>query len=112
MDIKNPKYVGDKTPESYLKRVMQLPPVNSYQDELDSLMNRVAVNIKDKLDAICLQALQGGKYGVKVTTYLHDGSMLMEVSPDVPFGEIHYHNDDSASIPPVWQNSPISEYDA
>lgn len=93
-NLENPKYVGDETPESYLNRISQLPPP-SYQDELDSLMNRFAENIREKLDYVCLQALQGGKHGVKVTTYLSDGSMLMEVSPDVPFGEIHYHTEES-----------------
>jgi hypothetical protein len=103
-NLENPKYVGRK-PESYLK--LESPHME-YQDELDTFLHRHAVNVANKLDEICREAIAGGK----VTTYLRDGSMLMEVSPDVPFGEIHYHQDDSGPLPTTIYDSPIGEYDA
>lgn len=80
----------DETPESYLKRISQLP---SPHDELESYLNQYVRRVKERVDEACMRALIGGKHGVKVTTNLTDGSILIEVSEEVPFGEIQYHTE-------------------
>ena len=93
-NFKKPKYVEAETPESYLKRVSQLPDPNPLHEELDTYLNQFARRVRERLDAVSHRALSEGKHGVKVTNYIGDGSMLMEVSEEVPFGEIHYYNED------------------
>lgn len=88
-NLKKPKYVEDETPESYLKRVMQIPPTR-LNLELDEYLLNFKKRIQERLDAVCHRALSEGKHGVKVTTYTSDGSMMIEVSEEVPFGEIYY----------------------
>lgn len=95
--LENPKYVGDETPESYLNRISQLERVKTenltLRNEFDAYTTQYLNQVRERLDYVCLQAMQGGKHGVKVTTNQSDGSILMEVSEDVPFGEIHYHTE-------------------
>jgi hypothetical protein len=95
-NLKKPKYVGEETPESYLKRVSQLPPMETapFHVEFNSYVDQYVAQVRARIDEVCARALLGGKYGVKVTTYLGDGSIQIEVSEDVPFGEIHYRSED------------------
>lgn len=84
-----------ETPEAYLKRISELERAKTadlaMRHELDSYVTQYMNRVRERLDYVCLQALQGGKHGVKVTTNHGDNTMLIEVSEDVPFGEIHYH---------------------
>lgn len=73
-----------ETPEEFVNRLGKFPVPDRYRDEF----NRRA---KEKLDAVCRRAQEEGKHGVKVTSYFENESILIEVSDEVPFGEVQYH---------------------
>lgn len=60
-------------------------------EEFDSYISQFIKQVRDNVDAACFLALESGTKGVKVTTNLGDGSITVEITEDVPFGEIHHH---------------------
>lgn len=68
------------------------PPIRL--DDFDQYISKFAKSVLEQVDAACLLALESGKCGVKVITSVSDGSMVIQVTEEVPFGEIHYHMED------------------
>lgn len=91
-NLSKPKYVEGETPKSYLKRFMQTPPTRLSLD-MDEYLTDFKKRVQERLEAVCHQALSEGKHGVKVVTNTGDGTIMFEISVEVPFGEIHYHTE-------------------
>lgn len=67
--------------------------------DLERAVQQIQKEIVEKVDAACRVAREKG-CGVKVTTYIDDGKMLIEVTDKVPAGEIH-HFDSPAPFKPL-----------
>lgn len=91
-NLSKPKYPEDEAPEPYLKRFLAIPPTRLGL-ELDEYLTDFKKRVQERLDAVCHQALSEGKHGVKVVTNTGDGTIMFEISEEVPLGEIHYHTE-------------------
>lgn len=73
-----------ETPEEFVNRLGKFPMSRTQREE----QNRRA---DAALETVCRRAKAEGKHGVKVTSYFENESILIEVSDEVPFGEVQYH---------------------
>lgn len=78
-----------ETPESWLKRVMQTPPSDSSK-ELERIVRERQQLLRAKIDDACRRALESGTDGVRVTTYDFSNNVMIQITTEVPFGEIEY----------------------
>lgn len=72
---------------------------NFLNDQLDNYIREFSKKLNDQIEAACEKALASGKDGVRVTHSSWENSYTtgentytVEVTSEVPFGEIHYIN--------------------
>jgi hypothetical protein len=86
-NLANPKY---QKPFDIRTAIEDLP---NQLEGFDTYISQFQQKIVNMINVACKQALESGQFGVRVTTKLSDGNIMVEVTDEVPFGEIHYVNE-------------------
>lgn len=74
-----------------LRKAIESNPSMGLDFDLNSAIQEVTRDMTRKIDAACVVA-QEKNCGVKVTMYYNTAEMVIEVTDEVPAGEIHYHD--------------------
>lgn len=64
-----------------------------FEFSFDDIVRRLCGKEFMTIERVCEQAVQSGRYGVKVNRTVDGRFVSAEVSEEVPFGMIHEHRD-------------------